>query len=255
MNNSFENKVVLITGGTSGIGESVARHVAALKAKVIISGRHEVTGNAVAQSINEGGGIAVFHKADTSVEEDVSQLVEFTLSQFGRLDYAFNNAGVGETPGLTIDKETEQNYRHIFDINVLGVLLSMKYEIPAMLKSGGGSIVNTSSVAGLVGLPGVGVYVASKHAVIGLTRTAALEFAKQGIRVNAVAPGVIETPMLKNAIGEETSNNRFLESIKSTTPIGRIGTVDEVSKAVIGLLENGYITGSVLTVDGGWTAH
>ncbi len=255
MNTTFQDKVVLITGATSGIGETVALQLAARGAKVVVSGRREPEGRAVVQAIADAGGTAAFCRADTSKEADVKTLVDFTLETYGRLDYAFNNAGVEGTPGLTSDQQTEENYRHTFDINVLGVILSMKHEIPAILRSGGGAIVNTSSVAGQIGMPGMGVYVASKHAVDGLTRVAALEFSKAGVRVNAVSPGAIQTPMVNRFVGEALTDNPQRDWIASMHPIGRIGTTDEVAAAVLALLENTFITGAILTVDGGWTAQ
>jgi NAD(P)-dependent dehydrogenase (short-subunit alcohol dehydrogenase family) len=209
----------------------------------------------VVKLIQAAGGIASFFQADASREADVKALVDYTVTTYGRLDYAFNNAGTEGTPGLTADGQTEENYRQTFDINVLGVLLSLKYEIPAILKSGGGAIVNTSSVAGQVGMAGMGVYVASKHAVNGLTRSAALEFAKQGVRVNAVAPGAIQTPMVNRFVGEHQDNNPQRDWLAGVHPVGRIGTTDEVAQAVLSLLENPFITGTILTVDGGWTAQ
>ena len=255
MNHPFQNKVVLITGATSGIGATVAHELAARRAKVVVSGRRETEGNAVVQAIQAAGGIASFFKADTSSEAQVKALVEFAVQTYGGLHYAFNNAGVEGEAGLTSDQQTEENYRRTFDINVLGVLLSMKHEIPAMLASGGGAIVNTSSVAGRVGMAGMGVYVASKHAVEGLTKSAALEFAKQGVRVNAVAPGAIQTPMVDRFVGESKSGNPQREWLESVHPVGRIGTSDEAALAVIALLENPFITGTSLAVDGGWTAQ
>ena len=255
MKNAFQNKVVLITGATSGIGAEVALELAARKAKIVVSGRREAEGQAVVAAIEAAGGIASFFKADASSEDDVKALVAHTLKTYGSLDHAFNNAGVEGTPGLTTDQQTIENYRHTFDINVLGVLLSMKHEIPAMLKSGGGGIVNTSSVAGRVGMAGMGVYVASKHAVEGFTKAAALEFAKQGIRVNAVAPGAIQTPMMDRFVGEARTGNPQRDWLESVHPVGRIGTVGEIAQAVIALLENPFITGTSLAVDGGWTAQ
>ena len=254
MNASLQNKVALVTGGTSGIGEAVALALAKSEAKVVVAGRRENEGRSVVNAIEKRGGKALFVKTDVSREADVKALVDKTLATFGRLDFAFNNAGIEGTAGLTTDQQTEENYRHTFDINVLGVLLSMKYEIPVILKNGG-AIVNTSSVAGQIGMPGFGVYTASKHAVNGLTRSAALEFAKQGVRVNAVAFGTIQTPMVNRLVGESKTDNAQRDWLASLQPIGRIGTTEEAAQAVIALLENPFITGSILTVDGGWTAQ
>ena len=254
MNTSMKDKVAVVTGGTSGIGEAAAMALAKAGAKVVIAGRRENEGQAVVDAIEKAGGKALFVKADVSREADVKALVDKTVATFGRLDFAFNNAGIEGAAGLTTDRQTEDNYRHTFDINVLGALLSMKYEIPAILKNGG-AIVNTSSVVGQVGLPGFGVYTASKHAVNGLTRSAALEFAKQGVRVNAIAFGTIETPMIDRMVGEAKANNAQRDWLAGMHPVGRIGTVDEAALAVVALLENPFITGSVLTVDGGWTAQ
>ena len=206
LNGSLKNKVALITGGTSGIGEAAALQLARAGAKVVVAGRRENEGQAVVKAIENAGGQALFVKTDVSREADVKALVDKAVTKFGRLDFAFNNAGVEGAAGVTTDKQTEENYRHTFDINVLGVLLSMKYEIPVILKNGG-AIVNTSSVVGQVGMPGVGVYAASKHAVNGLTRSAALEFAKQGVRVNAVAFGTIQTPMVNRMVGAAQTGN------------------------------------------------
>lgn len=254
MNTSMKDKVAVVTGGTSGIGEAAALALAKAGAKVVVAGRRENEGQAVVDAIEKAGGKALFVKADVSREADVKALMDKTLATFGRLDFAFNNAGIEGAAGLTTDQQTEDNYRHTFDINVLGALLSMKYEIPAILKNGG-AIVNTSSVVGQVGLPGFGVYTASKHAVNGLTRSAALEFAKQGVRVNAIAFGTIETPMIDRMVGETKTNNAQRDWLAGMHPVGRIGTVDEAAQAVVALLENPFITGSVLTVDGGWTAQ
>jgi len=254
MNTSLKNKVALITGGTSGIGEAAALQLAKAGAKVVVAGRRESEGQAVVKSIDKAGGQALFVKTDVSREADVKALVDKTLATFGRLDFAFNNAGVEGTAGLTTDKQTEENYRRTFDINVLGLVFSMKHEIPAILKNGG-AIVNTSSVVGQIGMPGFGVYTASKHAVNGLTRSAALEFAKQGVRVNAVAFGTIQTPMIDRMVGEAQTDNAQRDWLAGLHPIGRIGTTEEAAQAVIALLENPFITGSILTVDGGWTAQ
>jgi len=254
LNGSLKNKVALITGGTSGIGEAAALQLAGAGAKVVVAGRRENEGQAVVKAIEKAGGQALFVKTDVSREADVKALVDKTVAKFGRLDFAFNNAGVEGTAGVTTDKQTEENYRHTFDINVLGLLLTMKHEIPAILKNGG-AIVNTSSVVGQIGMPGFGVYTASKHAVNGLTRSAALEYAKQGVRVNAVAFGTIQTPMVDRMVGEAKTNNSQRDWLAGLHPVGRLGTVEEAAQAVIALLENPFITGAVLSVDGGWTAQ
>src|SRR5205809_2045060 len=199
LNGSLKDKVALITGGTSGIGAAAALQLARAGAKVVVAGRRESEGQAVVKAIETAGGQALFVKTDVSREADVKAMVDKTLATFGRLDFAFNNAGVEGTAGLTTEKQTEENYHQTFDINVLGMLFSMKHEIPAILKNGG-AIVNTSSVAGQIGMAGFGVYTASKHAVNGLTRSAAVEFAKQGVRVNAIAFGTIDTPMVARLV-------------------------------------------------------
>jgi len=254
MKTAFENRVALVTGGTSGIGKAAALALATAGAKVVVAGRRENEGREVVEAIGKLGGKALFVKTDVSSEADVKALVDKTTATFGRLDFAFNNAGVEGALNLPTDQQTEENYRTVFNINVLGTLLSMKHEIPAILKNGG-AIVNTSSVVGQVGMPGYGVYTAFKHAVNGLTRSAALEVAKQGVRVNAVAFGTIETPMIDRFVGEAKTNNPQRDWLKSVHPVGRLGTVEEAAKAVVALLENSFITGSVLTVDGGWTAQ
>src|SRR5262249_11189372 len=180
--NEFENKVAIVTGATSGIGRATAIAFARQGAKVVVSGRRADKGNDIVRDIEQEGGDAFFVKADVSKEKDVEYLVAQTVSTYGRLDIAFNNAGIeGETAKQTHEQSVE-NYHNVIDINVLGVLLAMKHEVPLMLRNGGGVIVNNSSVGGLIGFPGFGVYVASKHAVIGLTKTAALEYAAQGLR-------------------------------------------------------------------------
>ena len=195
MQNSYTNKVVLVTGGTSGIGKATALAFAEAGAKVVLTGRREKEGADVAAAITKNGGTAAFVRADVAKDADLQKaLLEFVLSTRRRVRCAFNNAGV-EIVG-PLDQVTEEQYRRTFDINVWGVLNSMKHEIAAMLQTGGGAIVNTSSVAGHIALPQASLYVATKHAVEGLTKAVALEFAKQGIRVNSVAPGTIATDMV-----------------------------------------------------------
>jgi NAD(P)-dependent dehydrogenase (short-subunit alcohol dehydrogenase family) len=247
----FDGKVVLITGGTSGIGKAAAVAFAKAGAKVVLSGRREKEGLAVAEESKNAGGTAHFVRADVSQEADVKNLVEQTVKKFGRLDVAFNNAGI-ELVG-TLTDTTEADYHRVFDINVLGVLLSMKYEIPAMLKTGGGAIINTSSIAGHIAMAGAGVYVASKHAVEGLTRTAALEFAKQGVRVNAVAPAAIQTDMIDRFAGSEENK----QGLAGMHPVGRIGRPEEVVGAVLYLASDAatFTTGISLPVDGGFLSQ
>ena len=251
MNNgkTFEGKVVLVTGGTSGIGKATAIEFARAGAKVVVSGRREKEGAEVVNEIRKLGGEAAFVRADVAKDADIQAMVQFTVDKFGKLDVAFNNAGVEWTGPL--DQATEAEYRRVFDINVWGVLNSMRHEIPAMLKNGGGAIVNTSSVAGHVGLAQVSVYIASKHAVEGLTKSVALEFAKQNIRVNAVAPGIIATEMFERFAG-----NELRDQIISSVPVARVGAAEEIAAAVLYLASDAakFTTGTSLVVDGGFVA-
>src|SRR6476659_4782561 len=227
----FVGKVALITGGNAGIGRAAAIEFAKQGAKVVVSGRREKEGHEVIAEIKALGGEAIFVKTDVSKASDVKAMIEQTLAKFHRLDFAFNNAGIEQllTP---LPEQSEESYDQIMDINVKGVWLSMKYEIPAMLKTGGGSIVNTSSVAGVLGMAGVEIYVASKQAVIGLTKSAALEFGKQGIRVNAVLPAAIDTDMFQRFAGEKPE---FRAQMTAMHPIGRIGKSEEIADAAIWL--------------------
>src|SRR5580693_6777334 len=255
MNASLENKVAVVTGGTSGIGKAAALALAKAGAKVVVAGRRENEGNAVVETIEEGGGKALFVKTDVTREADVKALVDKAVATFGRLDIAFNNAGIEGQMGLTTDAQTPEHYQSVFDINVKGVLLSMKHEAVAMLRNGGGSIINTSSIAGQIALAGGGVYVASKHAVNGLSKSAALEFARKGIRVNTVSPGTIQTDMLTRVVGEgETEAKKWWQN---QHPIGRFGTVDEVAAAVVWLASpaSSFVTGTDIAVDGGYMAQ
>lgn len=248
----MKNKVILITGGTSGIGKTTALKFAAAGAKVVVSGRRESEGQAVVTEIKAAGGEAVFVKADVAVEADIAGLVAKTVETYGRIDVAFNNAGV--EMGGPITEVSEADYRRVFDINVWGVLASMKHEVPVMLKQGAGVIINTTSIAGQIGMAGASIYVASKHAVEGLTKVAALEYAKQGIRVNSVAPGAIVTDMLDRFTGGTDEANEYMSSLH---PIGRLGRSEEIANAVFFLAsdEASFITGTTLTVDGGFLAQ
>ncbi|WP_395743205.1 SDR family oxidoreductase [Prosthecobacter sp.] len=252
MQTSFQNKVVLITGATSGIGKTSALAFGKAGAKVVVSGRREAEGQAVVAEIKAAGGEATFVKADVAKEADVAALVAKTVETYGRLDVAFNNAGI-ELTGPIVDVN-EADYRRTFDINVWGVITSMKHEIPVMLKQDGGVIINTSSVAGHIGMGGASVYVASKHAVEGLTKAAAMEYAKQGIRVNAVAPAVIETDMFERFTG---GNEEAANYMRSLHPIGRGGRSEEIANPVLFLASDAasFITGASLNVDGGFLAQ
>ncbi len=201
--------------------------------------------------IAQAGGTAVFFRADASKETEIAALVAFTVAIYGRLDLAFNNTGV-ETAGSAATV-TEEDYRRVFDLNVWGVLASLKREIPAMLANGGGSIVNTSSIAGHIGMGGVGIYVASKHAVEGITKSAALEYAKQGIRVNAVGPAAIETGMYER-FADNADKRQYMASLHSD---GRVGQGGDIARGVLYLLDpaNTFVTGTSLLVDGGFTAQ
>jgi NAD(P)-dependent dehydrogenase (short-subunit alcohol dehydrogenase family) len=251
MQNSYTNKIALVTGGTSGIGKATALAFAAAGAKVVITGRREKEGADAAAEITKNGGTAAFVRADVAKDADVVKAIDFVVSTHGRLDVAFNNAGVESTGPL--HEVTEEQYRRTFDINVWGVLNSMKHEVAAMLKTGGGAIVNTSSVAGHIGVSQGSIYVATKHAVEGLTKAVALEFAKQGIRVNSVAPAAIDTDMVDRAVGKEGDLRNWL---LSQHPVGRFGASEEVAAAVLYLASDAakFTTGTTLLVDGGWTA-
>src|SRR5438045_5858284 len=251
-NGTFSGKVALVTGGTSGIGKATAIKFARAGAKVVLTGRRGKEGTQVVDEIKKLVGDAAFVRADVAKDADVKAMVDFTVDRFGRLDVAFNNAGV-EWKG-PLDQATEAEYRRVFDINVWGVLNSMRHEIPAMLKNEGGAIVNNSSVAGHVGLGEVSIYIASKHAVEGLTKSVALEFARRNIRINAVAPGVIATDMLDRFAGKE---GEMRDSLTSIIPVGRTGAGEEIAAAVLYLCSDDakFTTGTSLVVDGGYLAQ
>jgi NAD(P)-dependent dehydrogenase (short-subunit alcohol dehydrogenase family) len=252
MNTSLKNKVVLITGATSGIGKASALAFGKAGAKVVVSGRRETEGNAVVAEIKAAGGEAIFIQVDVTQEAQVKALVDATVAKYGQLDVAFNNAGVEQMGPIT--EATEAEYRRVFDTNVWSVLASMKHEIPAMLKNGGGSIINTSSIVGHIGMAGAGIYIATKHAVEGLTKTAALEQAKSGIRVNAVAPAAIETDMIDRFVGTDGESRAYLAGLH---PMGRMGRSDEIAQPVLFLASDAasFITGTSLVIDGGFTAQ
>jgi NAD(P)-dependent dehydrogenase (short-subunit alcohol dehydrogenase family) len=244
-----DQKVAIVTGGNSGIGRATAIALAREGAKVTVAARRVRVGEETVRLIKEAGSDGIFVKTDVANENDVSSLVEKTVDTYGRLDYAVNNAGIGEKMTPLVE-QTSEKFDQIMNTNVRGAWLSMKHEIQEMMKNGGGAIVNMSSGAGLVGFPQMPVYIASKHAVLGLTKSAALEYAKSGIRINAIAPGGVETEMLMQTIGDD---HQFLETFKSMHPIGRIGTPEEIANAVVWLLSDkaSFVLGHTLLVDGG----
>jgi NAD(P)-dependent dehydrogenase (short-subunit alcohol dehydrogenase family) len=244
-----DQKVAIVTGGNSGIGRATAIALAREGAKVTVAARRVSEGEETVRLIKEAGSDGIFVKTDVANENDVSSLVEKTVDTYGRLDYAVNNAGIGEKMTPLVE-QTSEKFDQIMNTNVRGAWLSMKHEIQEMMKNGGGAIVNMSSGAGLVGFPQMPVYIASKHAVLGLTKSAALEYAKSGIRINAIAPGGVETEMLMQTIGDD---HQFLETFKSMHPIGRIGTPEEIANAVVWLLSDkaSFVLGHTLLVDGG----
>ena len=249
----FQGKVAIVTGGTSGIGRAAAVAFAREGAKVVVAGRRTGEGEQTVRLIRDEGGEGIFVPTDVTQESQVKSLIGRTLEQFRRLDFAFNNAGVeqGPTPFL---EQSVQTFDQVMAVNVKGVWLSMKHEIPALVKSGGGGIVNTSSIAGVVAFAGAEIYIASKHAVMGLTKSAALEFGKQGIRINAVLPAAIETDMYERFVGDQAEARAAFTAMH---PIGRIGTPNEVADAVIWLCSDrsSFVTGHGLLVDGGFTAR
>jgi NAD(P)-dependent dehydrogenase (short-subunit alcohol dehydrogenase family) len=249
---SYAGKAVLVTGGAGGIGRAAALAFARAGARVAVSDVNAAGGEETVGLITRAGGEAIFVKADVSREAEVEALVAKTVAAFGRLDCAFNNAGIEEESKPLADCD-EALFDRIMAVNVKGAWLCMKHEIRQMLKQGGGAIVNTASVAGLVGAPLQPVYAASKHAVVGMTKTAAAEYGKAGIRINSVCPGVIRTPMLERALEREPRREK---NIVKVHPIGRIGEADEIAGAVLWLGSEAasFVTGHQLAVDGGLTA-
>lgn len=248
----LDRKVALVTGGGSGIGRATALKFAAESASVVIGNRNEIVGQETVDLIEQGGGKASFFKTDVTNFENVRNLIRYTTDTYGGLHAAFNNAGVEDLQAMTRD-QTDEAFDLVMNVNVKGVWYSMKCEIEHMVANGGGAIVNTSSIAGLIGYPGHAPYTASKHAVIGLTKTAALEYAKQGIRVNAVSPGATETSLLDSLAGGDSAT---LEYMKSLHPIGRLGKPEEIANMVVWLCsdEASFVLGQAIAVDGGFTA-
>jgi NAD(P)-dependent dehydrogenase (short-subunit alcohol dehydrogenase family) len=262
----LEGKVALVTGGTSGIGKATAIAMGVAGAKVVFSGRREPEGENVANSIRQSGAECLFVRSDVSSEADVKALVEKTVASYGTLDVVFNNAGI-DLPTKPLHEQSVEDFDKLMAINVRGLFLCMKYQIQQMLtqrSAGGGSgccveqaqgagvIINNSSMGGIIGFAGGSPYIASKHAVMGLTRSAALDYAKQGIRINAVNPGMIATEMTNRL----SAAGITLEQLASIVPMGRLGQSEEIAATVVFLCSDAasYITGQSLLVDGGYTA-
>lgn len=249
MEPSFTGKVALVTGAGSGIGEATAKLYATCGARVIVSDINEKGGNAVVEAIRKNGGEAQFVLCDVSKPEECARLVQETLKVYGRLDYACNNAGIGGEQNLLADMSVE-GFNKVIAVNLSSVFYCMKYQIPAMLQNDGGAIVNMASILGQVGFAYSAGYVAAKHGVVGLTQNAGIEYSAKGIRVNAVGPGFIDTPLLSQA------DSKTKEGLVSKHPIGRLGTSEEVAELVIWLSSDkaSFVTGAYYPVDGGYLA-
>jgi NAD(P)-dependent dehydrogenase (short-subunit alcohol dehydrogenase family) len=248
----FKDKVVLITGATAGIGAATAEAFAAAGAHLILTGRTTAAGEELAGRLRARGTRVKFVTGDVSKEENVRSWIAAALAEFGRLDIAVNNAGVEGALGPVTD-QTVDNFEHVFAINVRGLMLSLKHEIPAIAKQGG-AIVNVSSMVGDIGMAGVSVYAASKHAVNGLTRSAALETARMGVRINAISPGGVVTPMFERFTG---GNKEMQTGFANAHPVGRLASPKDIARSILFMASDdaSFMTGSVVAVDGGYTAQ
>jgi NAD(P)-dependent dehydrogenase (short-subunit alcohol dehydrogenase family) len=251
--NRLAGKIAVITGGGGGIGRATALAFASEAAKVAVADIDASAANAVAAEVNASGGEAIGLAVDVSREDQVAKMIEQVVARFGRLDIGFNNAGI-DIEHEPLATASEELFDRLMGVNVKGIWLCMKHEIAQMLAQGGGAIVNTSSIAGLIGAPRQPIYCATKHAVVGLTRAAALEYGRKGIRVNAVCPGVIRTQMMERAIARDPRRSQQVEQIH---PIGRVGEADDVARAVVYLCSDdaAFVLGHALPVDGGYTAR
>ncbi len=252
MTNEFAGKVALVTGAGSGIGRATAIAFARAGANVAVVDRTPPGGDETVEMIRAEGGEAITVWADVSIDTQVEAMVKTTLDAYGRIDFAFNNAGIEGANGLVPDYP-EAEFDRVIAVNLKGVFLCMKHEIPHMLGEGG-VIVNCSSIAGLVGFPGSPAYVASKHGVVGLTKSAALDYATTGLRINAICPGVIDTPMVERALGDSPEADEIINQMQ---PMGRPGQPEEIASAVLWLCSEGaaFTTGQAIAVDGGYTTR
>ncbi len=248
----MRGKAIFVTGGNAGIGLATAIKFAESGCNVSVFSRRDEANAKAKEKVEACGVKCVTFAGDVTNESDVAAAIDKTCSEFGRLDYAFNNAGVEQAPTPLLE-QTEDDYRRVIDVNVKGVWLCMQQEIPRMLESGGGSIVNTGSVASIIGMANVPLYIASKHAVLGLTRSVALEYAQQGIRINAVCPGAVKTDLYDRFTG---NNPEMEQAIEGMHPMGRSGTPEEVASAVHWLCrEATWTTGQAIMLDGGFTVQ
>jgi len=248
---TLENKVAIITGAASGIGKAAALLFAREGARTVVSDIDEKKGQELVDEIKKNGGEAIFIKADASSPEDNENLVRQTVDTYGKLHIAVNNAGIGGPLGLTADYGVS-DWQKVINLNLNGIFYGMKYQIDAILKAGGGSIVNIASILGQAGTRQSPAYVAAKHGVVGLTKAAALEYAQENIRVNSVGPGYINTPLVQNSLDEEAIN-----ALKGMHPAGRLGEPEEVAELILWLAsdKSSFVTGSYYPVDGGYLAQ